>query len=45
MSSLTRSTIKVAMLCVVMEKVEKGELNYYQKSPLTEDDPGAGTGF
>jgi beta-lactamase class A len=41
----TGSTIKVAMLCVVMEKVEKGELNYYQKFPLTEDDLGAGTGF
>jgi beta-lactamase class A len=41
----TGSTIKVAMLCVVMEKVEKGELNYYQKFPLTEDDISGGTGF
>jgi beta-lactamase class A len=28
-----------------MEKVEKGELDYYQKFPLTEDDVGGGTGF
>jgi len=41
----TGSTIKVAMLCAVMEKVEKGELNYYQKFALTEDDVGGGTGF
>lgn len=41
----TGSTIKVAMLCVVMEKVEKGELSYYQKFSLTQDDVNAGTGF
>jgi beta-lactamase class A len=41
----TGSTIKVAMLCVVMEKVERGELAYYQKFPLTEDDVSGGTGF
>ncbi|MBA2340671.1 MAG: serine hydrolase, partial [Pyrinomonadaceae bacterium] len=41
----TGSTIKVAMLCVVMEKIEKGELNYYQKFTLTEDDVSGGTGF
>ncbi|HUQ32046.1 MAG TPA: serine hydrolase [Pyrinomonadaceae bacterium] len=41
----TGSTIKVAMLCVVMEKVEKGELGYYQKFSLTEDDVSGGTGF
>ncbi len=41
----TGSTIKVAMLGVVMEKVEKGELAYYQKFSLTEDDVSAGTGF
>ena len=39
------STIKVAMLCVVMEKVEKGELSYYQKFSLTPDDVNVGTGF
>lgn len=41
----TGSTIKVVMLCVAMEKVEKGELNYYQKFTLTEDDVSGGTGF
>jgi len=41
----TGSTIKVAMLCAAMEKIEKGELNYYQKFALTEDDVGGGTGF
>jgi beta-lactamase class A len=41
----TGSTIKVAMLCAAMEKIEKGELNYYQKFTLTEDDVGGGTGF
>ncbi|MEJ7577218.1 MAG: serine hydrolase [Pyrinomonadaceae bacterium] len=41
----TGSTIKVAMLCVAMEKVEKGELNYYQKFTLTEDEVSGGTGF
>ena len=41
----TGSTIKVAMLCVVMEKVENGELSYYQKFSLTQDDVNAGTGF
>lgn len=41
----TGSTIKVAMLCVAMEKVEKGELGYYQKFSLTEDDVSGGTGF
>ena len=41
----TGSTIKVAMLCVVMEKVEKGQLDYYQRFSLTEDDVNGGTGF
>jgi len=41
----TGSTIKVAMLCAAMEKIEKGELNYYQKFTLTKDDVGGGTGF
>ena len=41
----TGSTIKVAMLCAAMEKIQKGELNYYQKFALTEDDVGGGTGF
>jgi beta-lactamase class A len=41
----TGSTIKVALLCVAMEKVEKGELSYYQKFSLTADDVNAGTGF
>jgi beta-lactamase class A len=41
----TASTIKVALLCVVMEKVEKGELNYYQKFAVTEDEISGGTGF
>jgi beta-lactamase class A len=41
----TGSTIKVALLCVIMEKVEKGELNYYQKFVVTEDDISGGTGF
>ncbi len=41
----TGSTIKVAMLGAVMEKVEKGELAYYQKFSLTEDDVSGGTGF
>ncbi len=41
----TGSTIKVAMLAAVMEKIEKGELGYYQKFPLTEDDLSGGTGF
>jgi beta-lactamase class A len=41
----TGSTIKVAMLSAAMEKVEKGELSYYQKFSLTEDDVSGGTGF
>lgn len=41
----TASTLKVALLCVVMEKVEKGELSYYQKFSLTQDDVNVGTGF
>ena len=39
------STIKVALLGVVMEKIEKGELNYYQKFAVTEDEISGGTGF
>lgn len=41
----TASTIKVALLCVIMEKVEKGELNYYQRFAVTDDDISGGTGF
>ena len=45
MKKLKRMLLAVAMLCVVMEKVEKGELSYYQKFSLTQDDVNAGTGF
>jgi beta-lactamase class A len=41
----TASTIKLAILCAAMEKVQKGEIGYDDARPLTENDRQYGTGL
>ena len=41
----TASTIKLAMLCTVMEMQQKGEVGYYDRRLLEKQDIEGGTGF
>jgi beta-lactamase class A len=41
----TDSTLKVAIMCAAMEKVERGEINYYNVRPLLKEDRNAGGFF
>ncbi len=38
----TDSTLKVAIMCAAMEKVERGEINYYNVRPLLKEDRNSG---
>jgi beta-lactamase class A len=41
----TDSTLKVAIMCAAMERVERGEIGYYNIRPLLEEDQTPGSGF
>jgi beta-lactamase class A len=41
----TDSTIKIAIMCAGMEKVERGEIGYYNLHPLLKEDQTGGSGF
>jgi beta-lactamase class A len=41
----TNSTLKVAIMCAAMEKVERGEIGYYDLRPLLKEDRDAGGFF
>jgi len=41
----TDSTLKVAIMCAAMEKVERGEIGYYDERPLLKEDRNAGGFF
>src|SRR5215813_4098068 len=41
----TDSTLKVAIMCAAMEKVERGEIGYYDLRPLLKEDLNAGGFF
>lgn len=41
----TDSTLKVAIMCAAMEKVEQGEIGYYDLRPLLKEDRNAGGFF
>jgi beta-lactamase class A len=41
----TDSTLKVAIMCAAMEKVERGEIGYYDVRPLIKEDRNAGGFF
>jgi beta-lactamase class A len=41
----TDSTIKIAIMCAGMEKVERGEIGYYNLRPLLKEDKTTGSGF
>jgi beta-lactamase class A len=39
------SSIKTAIMCAAMEKVERGEIGYYDLRPLLKEDQTGGSGF
>lgn len=41
----TDSTLKIAIMCAGMEKVERGEIGYYSLRPLLKEDQTGGSGF
>jgi beta-lactamase class A len=41
----TDSTLKIAIMCAGMEKVERGEIGYYNLRPLLKEDMTGGSGF
>jgi beta-lactamase class A len=41
----TDSSIKTAIMCAGMEKVERGEIGYYDLRPLLKEDQTGGSGF
>jgi beta-lactamase class A len=41
----TDSTLKIAIMCAGMEKVERGEIGYYNIRPLLKEDKTGGSGF
>jgi beta-lactamase class A len=41
----TDSTLKIAIMCAAMEKVERGEIGYYDIRPLLKEDQTSGSGF
>jgi len=41
----TDSSIKAAIMCAGMEKVERGEIGYYDLRPLLKEDQTVGSGF
>ncbi|HEY6402993.1 MAG TPA: serine hydrolase [Blastocatellia bacterium] len=41
----TDSTLKIAIMCAGMEKVERGEIGYYNLRPLLKEDQTGGSGF
>src|SRR5262245_28196652 len=41
----TDSTIKIAIMCAGMEKVERGEIGYFNLRPLLKEDQTGGSGF
>src|SRR5262245_20781411 len=41
----TDSTFKIAIMCAGMEKVERGEIGYYNLRPLLKEDKTGGSGF
>jgi beta-lactamase class A len=41
----TDSTLKIAIMCAGMEKVERGEIGYYDLRPLLKEDQTGGSGF
>jgi beta-lactamase class A len=41
----TDSTLKIAVMCAGMEKVERGEIGYYNLRPLLKEDKTGGSGF
>src|SRR5262245_5482486 len=41
----TDSTLKIAIMCAGMEKVERGEIGYYSLHPLLKEDQTGGSGF
>jgi len=41
----TDSTLKIAIMCAGMEKVERGEIGYYNLRPLLKEDKHGGSGF
>jgi beta-lactamase class A len=41
----TDSTLKVAIMCAAIEKVERGEIGYYDERPLLKEDRNAGGFF
>jgi len=41
----TDSTLKIAIMCAAMEKVERGEIGYYDLRPLLKEDQTGGSGF
>jgi len=41
----TDSTLKIAIMCAGMEKVERGEIGYYNLRPLLKEDKTGGSGF
>lgn len=41
----TDSTLKIAIMCAGMEKVERGEMGYYSLRPILKEDQTGGSGF